>query len=98
MTGSDFPSNPTPINLPPTHTDQPIFPGPDRRRLTNLKCIYWGLMVGRPGEMGNVGREGTLENGRYGGGSLRQLAANGHPGQRNSRILVHWPSTSGEVE
>lgn len=84
---------------PPTHTGQAIVPGPDIRQLTNLKCIYWGLMVGRPAEMGNVGSEGvTLENGRCEGGSLRHLAADGQPGQRNSRVLVHWPSTSGEVE
>lgn len=56
-------------------------------------------MVGRPGEMGNIGNESvTLENGRCGGGSLRRLIADGKPGQRNSRVPVHWPSTSGEVE
>lgn len=32
-----------------------------------------------------------------GGGCLGYLAAGGESGQRNPRVLVHWPSTSGEV-
>lgn len=87
MIGSDLPR--THPNKPaPTHTGQPIFPGPDIRQLTNLKCIYWELMAGRPGETGDVHNEGaTLEDGRCGAGSLRHLTADGEPGQRAHGFL-----------
>lgn len=81
MIGSDLPSSPTPINLPPATLTSPSFLA-QTQAVDKSQVHLLGLMVGRPGEMGNVGNEGmTLENGRCGGGSLRHLAADEDPGR-----------------